>query len=277
MKITFEELNYTDFEITDIVAMNQKWAENYSFSMNHPRPTDGLLFFDGCDAVLSHKNSENIYVKKGSLCHIPKGDMYTWTFCNNTGSDVWCMLFEFVLIDKKGQLLELSEKTHIIDSIHTGLYKRLFSQLVAEFTKPKSSFPKIKAAAYSVLSAVSDAVGEKNVSEKSYGCILDGIKYLEEDRRQEKSISEIAEMCGVSVNYFERLFKEYSGMTPALYRLTRKTDRAKMMLRTPVLTVEQIAYELGYIDCAYFCRSFKKMCGMTPTEYRKMYFGRNNI
>ena len=88
---------------------------------------------------------------------------------------------------------------------------------------------------------------------------------------QERSISEIARMCNVSVNYFERLFKEYSGVTPAKYRLIGKINRAKLMLETSFLSVEQISLELNFSDSAYFCRIFKKNVGMTPTQYRKAH------
>ena len=79
-------------------------------------------------------------------------------------------------------------------------------------------------------------------------------------------------MCNVSVNYFERLFKEYSGMTPTKYRITGKVNRAKLMLETSSLSIEEISEELNFSDSAYFCRCFKGTVGMTPSQYRKAHW-----
>ena len=44
---------------------------------------------------------------------------------------------------------------------------------------------------------------------------------------------------------------------------------AKRLLRTRTdLTIQQIAYELGFVENASFCRFFRHETGMTPSEYR---------
>ena len=44
---------------------------------------------------------------------------------------------------------------------------------------------------------------------------------------------------------------------------------AKKLLRTRLnLTVQQIAYELGFKENASFCRFFKDQTGLRPKQYR---------
>ena len=94
-------------------------------------------------------------------------------------------------------------------------------------------------------------------------------QYIMDNLSRKMSIKEIADMCNMSVGYFERLFKEYAGVTPTLYRIQKKMQRAKLLLSNETLNIDQIAFQLGFEDTAYFCRVFKKQNGCTPTEYRQ--------
>ena len=99
--------------------------------------------------------------------------------------------------------------------------------------------------------------------------IEQGIRYLETDPSLEKSVAEIAKMCNVSQNYFCRLFKEYSGITPQDYILKAKIEKAKIALRETSLSVSEIALLCGFEDASYFCRLFKKKTGVSPLGYKK--------
>lgn len=272
MKLSIEDINSTDFDITKIFAMNQRWENGAEFQMNHPRPTDALVYFCGSNALFYDRNGETVPAKKGDLFYIPHGSSYTWKFSNDhNGKEVSCRLFEFLLIDGQGEVIELSDTPVVIDGKRAGIFSSLFAALVNERSRPQISLPAFKSAAFSIMAEFSRVFRENRFSEKNFGCIYEGIRYLEEDLSQERSISEIARMCNVSMNYFERLFKEYSGVTPAKYRLIGKINRAKLMLETSFLSVEQISLELNFSDSAYFCRIFKKNVGMTPTQYRKAH------
>ena len=97
----------------------------------------------------------------------------------------------------------------------------------------------------------------------------DGLYNLITDIEQSKSIEEIAHMCNMSLSSFERRFKAYSGMSPVEYRLSKKLDRAEIMLKTGSMTLERIAEELNFYDGAYLCRIFKKKKGYSPSSFRK--------
>lgn len=276
MKImSFSELYTMDYNMSSLIAMNQNWREKKLFVMSSPRPTNALLLFCGCEGMFHSYDGKTLEVPCGSLFYIPAGSKYRWNFTHVGKDAVSTMLFEFLLTNEQGETIEIGESAGIIKISSAELYRDLFRSLVVEFQRPVRSAARIKAASYSLVAEVSGE-DRKNCSMNSnIQCIYKGIKHLEEDPKQSKSIKEIAEMCNVSVNYFERLFKEYAGCTPTQYRLQRKLDRAKLMLRNEVLTVQQVAYELNFDDPAYFCRVFKKICGCTPMEYRN--YGKESV
>ncbi len=124
----------------------------------------------------------------------------------------------------------------------------------------------LKARAYSLLSEVIKAHHRQRLP-LSEG-IREGIRYLENDITQEKSVEEIAGMCHMSLSSFEKQFKAYSGLSPRDYRLERRLERAELLLRNSSMSIRQIAEELGFYDAAAFCKLFKKKKGLSPSSFR---------
>ena len=271
MKLSsFSSLYSAEYNIQSIFAMDQFWNEKQQFNMNNARPTDALLLFIGCGAkYLYSKTNDSIMIEKGNLFYIPAGSTYSWTFLDSDPKAVSTILFEFVLTDDGGNKIEIGDKAKIIDISGYNLYEELFRNIVAEFSRPVMSTAKVKSAAYNILGALSGEGRVGNTNNVKLQSIHKGISYLESDPNQTKSIKDIADMCNMSVGYFERLFKEYSGITPTLYRIQKKMQRAKLLLSNETLNIDQIALRLGFEDTAYFCRVFKKQNGCTPTEYRQ--------
>jgi len=85
------------------------------------------------------------------------------------------------------------------------------------------------------------------------------------------SISELAEIAGVSKDHLIRLFKKECGMTPIKYINLKKIERAQLLLATEKIAVKEVGYLLGFGDIGYFDRIFKQITGMSPTQFRQGY------
>lgn len=188
INILFKNLGGVNFDISKIFAMNQIWDNGSSFTMNQPRPTNALLFFNGCDARIKAVNSDkSLRIQQGSLCIIPQGSMYTLTFYNNAECGGYSsMLFEFILTDENGIQINLADGIKIVDSINFVFYRQLFSELIGCFSKPQFSFPKSKAIGFSIIAFVSEVLCENGILKQKFSCIYNGIKYLETDTVQKK-------------------------------------------------------------------------------------------
>jgi AraC-like DNA-binding protein len=81
-------------------------------------------------------------------------------------------------------------------------------------------------------------------------------------------LSELAEVAGLSPNFFCRIYKEIIGETPINYINKCRINMAKRMLLETDLPIKQIAYECGYENETYFFTLFKKLTGISPMEYR---------
>ena len=74
---------------------------------------------------------------------------------------------------------------------------------------------------------------------------------------------------GITPNHLSRLFKVQGAMTFRDYLAYVRVDRAKHLLKSYRLRVEEVAGHCGFRDAAYFCRVFKKLARRTPGEYRQ--------
>jgi len=81
----------------------------------------------------------------------------------------------------------------------------------------------------------------------------------------------VAESCGISLRYLQRLFAENDHSIVGYIRdkrLTRCDEALKMLNDTA--TVANIAYKWGFYDQAQFCKHYRNRFGCTPTDTRKM-------
>lgn len=80
---------------------------------------------------------------------------------------------------------------------------------------------------------------------------------------------EVADSLHMSYSWFRKLFKEYTGLSPAHYIQELKIQQAKDLLAITKRSTKEIAYYLTFDDIPYFTKVFKKYTGYTPQSYRK--------
>lgn len=86
-------------------------------------------------------------------------------------------------------------------------------------------------------------------------------------------VEEYARSRGMSISWFIRNFKDYTGTTPTQYLLSLRISNAQSLLESTSYQVTEIAEIVGYNNPLYFSRLFKKQCGVAPTEFRKQING----
>lgn len=83
------------------------------------------------------------------------------------------------------------------------------------------------------------------------------------------SQEEIAQKLGLGYSWYRRMFKEYTGVSPAQYHLQQKLMKAKELLTTTNKNISEIAYSLHFENVCQFSTFFKKKEGITPSDFRK--------
>ncbi|MFE1630695.1 helix-turn-helix domain-containing protein [Brevibacillus reuszeri] len=83
------------------------------------------------------------------------------------------------------------------------------------------------------------------------------------------SIHDLAQLTGLSPNYFGEAFKKAYGHSVMDFLTELRIGHAKKLLRNSDLYMHEVARKVGYTDEFYFSRKFKKAVGISPSAYRR--------
>ncbi|MFF2091342.1 response regulator [Paenibacillus sp. NPDC058174] len=92
--------------------------------------------------------------------------------------------------------------------------------------------------------------------------------YIEQNIAREVTLEEVANLVGLTPNYFSLYFKKTTGVTFINYRIAKRIEFAEQLLALPHYRIVDVAHEIGYEDYSHFAKTFRKVKGITPTEYR---------
>ena len=107
-------------------------------------------------------------------------------------------------------------------------------------------------------------------SSKNYSLLVQkAILHIDADITADLSLKNLSATLGVTPSYLSTLFKKEIGMPLTEYVNKHRTEKAKQLLLSSNLQVQQIAQSCGILDVNYFTKIFKKYTGKTPNEYRK--------
>jgi len=84
------------------------------------------------------------------------------------------------------------------------------------------------------------------------------------------SNAEMAGWLNVHEDYFSKIFRDLTGLTPSKYVQSVRHQEAKRLLQTTDWKIETISTSVGYENFHYFSKLFHKIEGMTASDYRAL-------
>ena len=95
------------------------------------------------------------------------------------------------------------------------------------------------------------------------------VTYFNENYNRDINIEEYATSRGMSVSWFIRSFKKFTGSTPMQFIVALRVNNAQVLLETTNYSINEISKIVGYDNQLYFSRLFHKLKGFSPREYRE--------
>jgi len=95
--------------------------------------------------------------------------------------------------------------------------------------------------------------------------------YIEQHLGDRLTVDQLAVHCSMDRINFTRRFKKATQLSPADYVQRIKVEGAKRLFESTGKQINEVMYEVGYIDVKAFRQLFKKIAGMTPGDYRNKF------
>lgn len=99
--------------------------------------------------------------------------------------------------------------------------------------------------------------------------VENAMDYIASNFDKQLKISKLADHIGVNRSYLASIFKNKIGCSPQEYLINFRIEKAKTLLKTEDIQVNEVAARVGYGDPLTFSKVFKSRTGRSPREYRE--------
>lgn len=255
------------------LGISQKKDITYYYD-NVNRSYEGYLFQYTIKGHGIYEKDGNIYTLtpgKAFFVHFPENSKY---YCSDsTDENEWEFLYIHFngeaaapffqhIINKKGTILEIpSNSRPIIDFIN--FHNRInHGYLLQRFEGSEY--------VYHFLTSLL-----QELENKESNCLTDYINqsmlFIQKEYQSISGIDYIADMLGISLPHYIRLFRKETGNTPMQFLTNVKLQHAIDLLLNSSISIESIAKQCGFSCGNYFSKVFRKYLGISPSDYRKQY------
>ncbi len=198
-----------------------------------------------------------IGLSAGDIFYIPKGEWYRSYWYPDEGGEVTFYSFGFDLFPYR------EDNGYKLQKIECEAEElALLSALEEDITVSVSSIGEL----YTFLGSISGKLERKEIS-RSDATILRALEFMRNN--SDYSIGDVARYCGVSESGLYVKFRNGVGKTPVEMRQRININRAKELLVTTDMSVEEISENLNFSSSSYFRKIFREHTGKTPTQVRK--------
>lgn len=226
-----------------------------------------FYYFQSGDATMII-HGDTYHPKSGELYMIPANTKHTYFHDpQNPVLKYWC---HFDLTYNGEQKIVYSKETIKCSppkEVTTALFERLMK---LETSSDPLDILSEKAILLELFQIFLKRVNTQSLMPQSSDNFMNRInEFILQNLSSSISLKDMADLVPLHPNYFIPFFKRYFSVSPMEYVNVVRLERAtQLLIGEPNLSIEQVAYQVGFNDYRYFGRTFKKRYGLTPSEYK---------
>lgn len=272
--LTVNTVGYEEIGVADTYP-TRGHADGYYFDIDKGRVLNEyqLLYITEGEGVFNSAHAKDVPLKAGDLFLLFPGEWHTYYPTGKHGWKSYWIGFKGKNVDDRVKAGFLSVDKPIY---HVGFSADIIRLYEEAYKRAQEEAPYLQQILAGI---VNHLVGLMYALERSMELSKDHTRVdminlarlrIRESLEVDLTIQQVAEELGVSYSNFRKLFKEFTGISPALYQQDLRLQRAKELLATTTLSIKEIAYRLRFESPDYFSSKFKIKTGKKPSEFRNM-------
>jgi AraC-like DNA-binding protein len=253
-----------------------RWGDDPDWSVVPSRLASDLICFfylekGQCEAVV---NGVSVSLRPGELLVLRGGDVFSFSQHESKYQTSLSACLSLHRGDSSNVLLHHAYERHYRLNDRKS-YERRFRDVLAKLdTQSRWRNLHVSAAVIHWLAELQETLGPAPSSSdgdtKVTHHVLAAQEWVQQRLHDNITVADWAAACHLNVDYFSRLFKAHTGMTPRAWLVERRLQRASQLLANPDETIEEVAYQCGFNCPFHFSRRFKARFSMPPSSYRRV-------
>lgn len=254
---------WNDVIVTD-VSLAVFVAPNSGKAIHNNRPFHGFVInHDTSEKIIHFSDGTDMHSGPNEVHYLPKGANYRVEHIVSGG----CWAINFDLLE------DIDANPFNIKFRNPESILKTFKDATAAWKEKKNMCDAfIRKCIYDIIVQIDREQRHSYTPSKKRLLIKPAVDNINRNfTKNDLSIKDLAELCGISETYFRRIFMDTFSISPKEYIINLRIAYAKHLLETEEFSVTDVAQMCGYLEPCHFSREFKKHLGISPNEYAKTH------
>lgn len=212
-------------------------------------------------------------VSAGSFVLFRPKEFQKYVYYSSEAPEVFWVHFSGTDVKNLLRGVGISDDIRVIKGDSKTIYVELFNSIISEIQNKDISFVQMINSYFTQLLILiarnNNAGSDKNLSfiKREIQTAKD---YFSNHYNEDLSVDTYAASRGMSISWFIRKFREFTGVTPLQFILEQRISNAQLLLESTDYSINEISNLVGYDNQLYFSRLFRKQKGVSPRKYREL-------
>lgn len=220
-------------------------------------PSARLLYL--IDGKLDYHYPTHIHqYHAGQIWLVPQLMRRHWRVCCKRAELIWVEFVHLLPVN-----LNLSFEPVVADALDQALFERL-AQCGDTSLIEQPSLLELLLVRYAIKAKQGTATDGMHV----HPAVSQVLHWLSRQLDQPIAIDKLHEQAQLSANHFRKLFKQATDMNPTQYVQMLRLRKARYLLVTTSLSIQEVGYAVGYEDPLHFSKQYRQCWGVSPKQDR---------
>jgi AraC-like DNA-binding protein len=246
--------------------------ENHDFQWARGRTLreHQVIYISRGEGMFESRSAGRRRVTAGTLFAIFPDEWHRYSPKSEIGWDEYWVAFDGADAQQLMADYSLTPSTPFIFANVSVPLKEEFVRLADELHREEIGYEKIIAGRTTVILAMAYAYSQRKGYEGSAALqVIEKAKNVMSSKIDEDiSMEQLAASLNIGYSLFRKIFREYTGFSPAQYHLEVRINYAIKLLTTTTLPLSTVGERIGIESPGYFSRLFKRKTGCSPRDFR---------